>query len=134
MLLVLLWYLTLQYLLLFTYLTCFVYIKFIGHVQPHIFSPSMYVVISEFQTVLHTVCGKYIPYEHIKCHFLDIIKYNDYACWSHLKNCEKRLIASSYLCPSVSPSAQNNSTPTGRIFMNMYSVFFENLSINFKFH
>jgi len=29
------------------------------------------------------------------------------------------------VCPSVCPSAQNNSAPTGRIFMNLDSVFFQ---------
>ena len=49
------------------------------------------------------------------------------------KNCEKRLLASS--CPSVRPSAYNNSTPTGQIFMK-FDVwgFFENLLRKFKFH
>jgi hypothetical protein len=42
-----------------------------------------------------------------------------------LLSCERRLIASS-CCPSVRPSAQNNSAPTGRIF-NEFDiwVFFE---------
>jgi hypothetical protein len=48
------------------------------------------------------------------------------------QNCEKRLLASRL---SVRPSARNNSAPTGQIFMKFGNwVFFENLSINFKFH
>jgi hypothetical protein len=57
------------------------------------------------------------------------------------QNCEKCLLASlcqsvclSIFCPSVRPSAWNNSAPTGRIFMKLnISVFFENLSRKFKF-
>jgi hypothetical protein len=39
------------------------------------------------------------------------------------------------VCPSVRPSARNNSAPSGRIFMKFdIWVFFENLSRKFKFH
>jgi len=41
----------------------------------------------------------------------------------------------SIFCPSVRPSARNNSAPTGRIFMKFYIwTFFENLSRKFKVH
>ena len=39
------------------------------------------------------------------------------------------------VCPSVRPSAWNNSAPTGRIFMKFdIWIFFENLSKKFNFH
>jgi hypothetical protein len=36
----------------------------------------------------------------------------------HKKKCEKRLLALS--CPSVRPTAGNNSAPTGWIFVEFY--------------
>jgi hypothetical protein len=41
-----------------------------------------------------------------------------------------------HVCPSVLPSAWNDTAPTGRIFMkfDILSVFFDNLSRKFKFH
>ena len=53
------------------------------------------------------------------------------------KNCEKRLLASSFLSarPSVCPSVRpQGTTPTRRIFIKYISVFFENLSQKFEFH
>jgi hypothetical protein len=48
------------------------------------------------------------------------------------QNCERRLLTSS--CPSVCPSAWNNSAPTGRIFSKFdIWAFLENLSRKFKF-
>ena len=47
------------------------------------------------------------------------------------QNCEKRLLSSSRL--SVRPSAQNNSTPIGQIFVK-FQDFIENLYKKFKIH
>ena len=40
-----------------------------------------------------------------------------------------------HVCPSARLSAQNNSAPTGRIIMKFdISIFFENMSIQFRLH
>jgi hypothetical protein len=55
--------------------------------------------------------------------------------WALSQNCEKRLLASSYVCPPVRQFTWNNSAPTRRIFMKIHIwVFFENLSRKFKFY